>query len=108
MVWSVTVNQWGKVTEFDFPPALCKAQFMDGSMPRLGKLWKENVSYPACSPVSMAGTSISSDSKHNYNYSNNRLYISTHALEKGTNDFRLLILGFVASSPSSSCSAAAV
>lgn len=55
MVWSVTVNQWDGVAEFDFSQALCKAQFwacwelwMDGSMPRLGKLWKEKVpSLPA-------------------------------------------------------------
>lgn len=43
VIWGVTANQWGRVTEFDFPQALCKAQFMDGSMPRLGKLCKENV-----------------------------------------------------------------
>lgn len=50
MVWSVAANRWGGITESDFPQALGQAQFwpcweqwMDGSMPRLGKLWKEEV-----------------------------------------------------------------
>lgn len=50
MVWSVAANQWGGITESDFPQALGQAQFwpyweqwMDGSMPRLGKPWKEEV-----------------------------------------------------------------
>lgn len=88
VVWSDTVNHWGRVAEFGFPPALGRAQlwacwelWMGGSMPSLGKLWRMEGegSFPACSPESMEGTSISSDSKHSYNYSNNSLYSSTHS-----------------------------
>lgn len=46
---------------------------------QVGKAVEGGGSLPACSPVSMESTSIISDSRHSYNYSNNRLYISTHA-----------------------------
>lgn len=46
---------------------------------RVGKAVQGGGSLPACSPVSMESTSITSDRKHSCNYSNNRLYTSTRA-----------------------------
>lgn len=112
MVWSVSVNQHQWVW---FPSSSLQGSLLavlgaeDGWLhAQVGKAEEGECSLPACSPESMEGTSIPSGSKHSCNYSNNSLCIGTHTSSKGTNDFRLLVLGFVASSLSLPCSAAAV
>lgn len=66
IVWNVAVNKWGRIIEFHFPKALCKAQFWMCSwtgvlgarssgwlLAQVGKAVEEERSLLACCPASM-------------------------------------------------------